>query len=960
MKFIKLILSWKQIIIVSITLSSLYTNQVLSYGKTHAYITEKALDVWPANNNHEIYKYIIPGSEKDNDGTIKLSNLRNHHRPEKDNQYIGNTILEGVVEEDYGLRSLKIPSLIPIFGGEYLKEWVDHFWNPDDNTKWLSFGLSQTDCDVAPFCLSAFEKGALWFAAAYSVYKEGDEALAFYYLGRAAHCLQDMAVPAHVLGDLHIANKDEYEKWADGNFKSVPIVKFKKLDFNSNELLKDFSIVNVGIFKSILYNLDDFSEFDCVFKSNTAIQNINRLRSIVSQKILEKIETEDINEKHLNQQLFKLKILFYNLAQASQHFPSDDRHGNDVNLPPFASGWPAVDQNHLLIDDNLAAISTCLISRAVQFTGTLYSLFWETTHSTEVIPSLKVNIASIDPSEFPRIKLYTSIEDSLGEPIFDLGSYHCKVYEDKTLESPISVSSVGASFVGTSVCIVMDTSGSMDGYPIRNAREAAVSFVNNLKPEDKAALVRFNEYVTIEQPFTINNDDIINAISRLYADGNTAFYDAVYKGVAMASTQPGIRAVVALTDGVDNSSIKTAKEVVDYAKSVNVPVYIVGFAGGDGIDERTLRLIADETEAQYYQTADVSKLVELYESISERLRNLYEISYTTHNKEHDKNIRTVTIKVTYDEISGQDTITYISPGLEGAISGIVLDGETGEPIKSASILVEHETEYFKITDASTSTNENGEYLVENLSVEYEYKVTASAMNYHKSTYSENLKVKASEIIEGINFELQSVDTYFAAKLSLIQELRDSEEIYIDEENKAEQFLRNMGQEEEPTTEQEEALRRLYMVENFSKEAYTDSKRLAQLGTDGLGGFLDVGMAIISACGGVGEALKKIPFVGNFLSSPYIAAKNEMVNHIAVKSHIFLYQNYNVPWTLKGDILLRDGIGEGYDKIFLFASKELGEKGFSDAMAEVHKFIEKEFFLGIYELTTANFMDKSVE
>ena len=319
------------------------------------------------------------------------------------------------------------------------------------------------------------------------------------------------------------------------------------------------------------------------------------------------------------------------------------------------------------------------------------------------------------------------------------------------------------------------------------------------------------------------------------------------------------------------------------------------------------------------------------------------------------------VKVVDGGASGQDSMLYTVPGLEGAIAGVVLNGETGEPIQSASILVEHETQYFRITDASMTTNENGEYQVGNLSPNFKYRVTAYAMNYNKVVYPGSVSVRATETTEDINFELQPVDEYLAAKQALIRELRDDEEIYEEEEDRAEQFLRNIERKGIPLAEQdEETLRRLYIVESFSKEAYTDSKRLAQLGTDGLGGFIDIGMATIAACGGVGEALKKIPFVGNFLASPYIAAKNEMVNHMAVKSHIFLYQNYNVPWTLKGDLILREAIGNAYEEILVFASNEVIEKDFSDAMAEVHKFIEKRFFLGIYELTTAGFMDQSVE
>lgn len=577
----------------------------------------------------------------------------------------------------------------------------------------------------------------------------------------------------------------------------------------------------------------------------------------------------------------------------------------------------------------------------------------------KVSPLLIADLVSIDASSFPEIKLYTTVEAG-SEPVLNLGLSNFRVYEDQTRESPISVSSVGAAFVGTSVCIIMDTSGSME-YAIQSAKEAAISFVNNLKPEDKAVLIRFNEYVTIEQPFTDDKGALTNKIRGLYADGYTAFYDAVYKGIAMTSPQPGIKAIVALTDGKDNRSIKTAKEVIDYAKSVSVPIYIVGLIGSDGLDERTLRLMADETEGKYYQTPKPEELKKLYESISEKLKNLYEVSYTTHNKNRDKSIRSVTVQVIEERASGQDTATYIAPGLEGAISGIVLDAKTGNPIKSASIVVQHDTKYFSVTDASVSTNQNGEYLIGNLSTDYEYRITVSATNYYKATYPSLVKVKTSETTKNVNFELQPVEEYHTAKQELIRALRDGEEIYVEEENKAEQFLKTIKDKGISATDKEkEAVRRLYLSESFTNEAYMDSKRLAQLATSGLGGFVDIAMAVTKTCSGVGEVLKKIPFVGEFLASPYIAAKDEMVNHIAIKSHMFLYQNYNIPWTLKGDVLLREAIGKGYDRIFTFASKELATRSFSDAMAETRKFIEKEFFLGIYELTTANFVDKSVK
>ena len=144
-----------------VVLLSLCVSQALGYSKTHSYITERAAEVWPADNSHEIRKYLMPGAgDMDGDGTSKLENLLKHDRPKNDSpwtQYIGNTIVEGVVEEDAGVRSWRLPIVIPKYGGESLKEWVDHFWNPDDNTTWSSRSLFGIDCDVSSYSMNGLQ-----------------------------------------------------------------------------------------------------------------------------------------------------------------------------------------------------------------------------------------------------------------------------------------------------------------------------------------------------------------------------------------------------------------------------------------------------------------------------------------------------------------------------------------------------------------------------------------------------------------------------------------------------------------------------------------------------------------------------------------------------------------------------------------------------------------------------------
>jgi len=104
----------------------------------------------------------------------------------------GNSVTEGVVEEDDGTRS------------------VTHFSAGGDGSE-LTDGLL--------FFNSAFETVSDRYPNAVSNFNSGDTASAYYWLGRAMHFFQDATVPAHVNNDQHLIGDDEYEAQA-GNLTS--------------------------------------------------------------------------------------------------------------------------------------------------------------------------------------------------------------------------------------------------------------------------------------------------------------------------------------------------------------------------------------------------------------------------------------------------------------------------------------------------------------------------------------------------------------------------------------------------------------------------------------------------------------------------------------------------------------------------------------------------------------------
>jgi Ca-activated chloride channel family protein len=87
------------------------------------------------------------------------------------------------------------------------------------------------------------------------------------------------------------------------------------------------------------------------------------------------------------------------------------------------------------------------------------------------------------------------------------------------------------------VVVMLDTSGSMRGSKIVNAVEATAVFVRHLDRDDEVYVLTFNDEVAELQPSGRAGDvaeSLSQTLSGLWAEGNTALYDAVCEAVASA------------------------------------------------------------------------------------------------------------------------------------------------------------------------------------------------------------------------------------------------------------------------------------------------------------------------------------------------------------------------------------------------------------------------------------------
>jgi len=128
------------------------------------------------------------------------------------------------------------------------------------------------------------------------------------------------------------------------------------------------------------------------------------------------------------------------------------------------------------------------------------------------------------------------------------------------------------------VILMIDISPSTR-YSIDDIRYAAVSFVNQLRPEDKVMVVNFDRQVRVMTEPTSDKKALFTAIYKSQFGSGTSLYEAVDSAINMDFVQsPGRKAVVVFTDGVDTTSRQASYEsTVAAVEEVDALVYPIRY-----------------------------------------------------------------------------------------------------------------------------------------------------------------------------------------------------------------------------------------------------------------------------------------------------------------------------------------------------------------------------------------------
>jgi VWFA-related protein len=158
--------------------------------------------------------------------------------------------------------------------------------------------------------------------------------------------------------------------------------------------------------------------------------------------------------------------------------------------------------------------------------------------------------------------------------------------------------------------MVLDISGSMNEpandtgttTKITDLRRAATRFLDFIPQTDMQRSVRttvlaFSDVPLPPGPFTSSRTQLEKTIRGLKAKGETALFDAIYEAIMAleADGQSGKRAIIAMTDGIDNSSRRRSDEVIARAREAKIPLYLLGFGREGELDACVMQKLAKET-----------------------------------------------------------------------------------------------------------------------------------------------------------------------------------------------------------------------------------------------------------------------------------------------------------------------------------------------------------------------------
>ncbi len=211
-----------------------------------------------------------------------------------------------------------------------------------------------------------------------------------------------------------------------------------------------------------------------------------------------------------------------------------------------------------------------------------------------------------------------------GKPIADLTAADFEVF-DNGVRQDIQYARPQRQ-MPLSATLVFDMSRSVAGVLLSDLKGAAHEFLDNLKKDDRAALITFNNAVVLGSPLTREIERVKLAIEQAKSFGNSSLIDASYAGLVLAESGSELPLLVIFSDGLDTFSWLTGEAVLETAKRSDVVVYAVSTRQRP--KESFLSDLTKFTGGSLFEVEFMEDLAGVFLRILDEFRQRYLLTYT--------------------------------------------------------------------------------------------------------------------------------------------------------------------------------------------------------------------------------------------------------------------------------------------------------------------------------------------
>jgi Ca-activated chloride channel homolog len=274
------------------------------------------------------------------------------------------------------------------------------------------------------------------------------------------------------------------------------------------------------------------------------------------------------------------------------------------------------------------------------------------------VPGLESTTESIQPITDTNLHVYrtdaklvlvpVSVTDPDQRLVTGLSQDNFQVFEGKR---PQTIRNFSSEDVPISVGIIVDSSGSMADKWDR-VQEAVNQFCKAANAQDEFFMIIFNEAPRLATDFTSVPEDLQRELLFTHPRGRTSLLDAIHMGLRkMKDAKYGKKALLIISDGGDNHSRHTEREIKALAKESDVMIYSIGtFDRYVPTPEELqgpalLSEITEPTGGRAFTLDNVNSMPQVAHHIGIELRTQYVLGYRPQDVPHDGTWHKIRVKL---------------------------------------------------------------------------------------------------------------------------------------------------------------------------------------------------------------------------------------------------------------------------------------------------------------------------